>query len=83
MQSACVTPQPAWNESLLRISVLLQAVHALLTWSLFDCQVRVTKDAKLVSTADAERGLRAVLNEMGTLKEDLPELPRHVRRCRV
>ena len=44
-------------------------------------QVRITKDAKLASAADVERGMRAVLNEMGTLREDLPELPKHVS-CR-
>ena len=42
-------------------------------------QVLVTKDGKLIPAADVERGMRAILNGLEELKEDLPELPKHVR----
>ena len=40
----------------------------------------MTTDAKLLAPADVERGMRAtVLNGLAESKEDLPDLPKHVR----
>jgi len=44
------------------------------------CQVVATTDAKLLPDADVERSMRAVLNGLAEAKEDLPDLPKHVRR---